>query len=109
MCRGPVPGELVGVASLPYSQVYLEVSVIALAKVPLTYTLIDEVVPSGIENRTTTVLVLARVVQDTDWPVPFSVTALRPDASPARSPMVRFGPTTWAPPATVPSSASYMS
>jgi hypothetical protein len=38
-----------------------------------------------------------------------SVTALRPDASPARSPIVRFGPTTCAPPPSVPASASYMS
>nr|BFE69151.1 hypothetical protein GCM10020092_024520 [Actinoplanes digitatis] len=37
------------------------------------------------------------------------VTARRPEASPARSPTVRFGPTTAAPPPVCPSSASYMS
>ena len=51
-------------------------------------------------------LVDSREVQLTESPVPFSVTALRPDASPARSPMVRFGPITVAPPPTLPSSAS---
>ena len=61
------------------------------------------------EKRVTRVLVAARVVNSTEEPVEFSVTALRPDASPARSPMVRFGPTTAAPPARTPSSASYMS
>ena len=67
------------------------------------------VVLSGMENRATSVFVLALVVHWTKAPVVFSVTALRPDASPARSPMVRFGPTTLAPPPVVPSSASYMS
>lgn len=38
-----------------------------------------------------------------------SVTALRPDASPAMSPTVLLGPTTFAPPPVTPSSASYMS
>ncbi len=57
----------------------------------------------------TRVFVAARVVHSTYWPVELRVTALRPLASPAMSPMVRFGPTTWAPPPTVPSSASYMS
>ena len=51
-------------------------------------------------------LVAARVVQETDFPVAFRRTALRPDASPARSPIVRLGPTVVAPPASVPSSAS---
>ena len=58
------------------------------------------------EKRTSIVLVAARAVQDTDAPVAFRRTALRPDASPARSPMVRLGPTAVAPPASVPSSAS---
>ncbi|MET7794968.1 hypothetical protein ABZV25_14630, partial [Micrococcus luteus] len=66
-------------------------------------------VPSGISKRVTRVLVAARVVHSTYWPVPVRVTALRPLASPAMSPIVRFGPTTLAPPPRVPSSASYMS
>src|SRR3954447_22906126 len=61
------------------------------------------------ENRATTVLVLPRNDHWTYAPVWFSVTALRPDASPARSPTVRFGPTVCAPPPIWPSSASYMS
>src|SRR5882762_2621367 len=64
---------------------------------------------SGIEKRVTSVLVLARVVHCTNDPVEFSVTALRPEASPARSPIVLFGPTTAAPPPIWPVSASYMS
>ena len=43
MCRaGPDPGELFGDASAPYSQAYFEVSGNVFAKVPFTYTLIDE-------------------------------------------------------------------
>src|SRR5688500_18440328 len=61
------------------------------------------------EKRVTSVLVLARVVNSTELPVVLSVTARRPDASPAMSPMVRFGPTRVAPPPRTPSSASYMS
>jgi hypothetical protein len=61
------------------------------------------------EKRTTNVFVAARDVHWTNEPVEFNVTALRPDASPATSPIVLFGPTTVAPPPTVPSSASYMS
>ena len=61
------------------------------------------------ENRVTSVLVAAFVVNSTNAPVVLSVTARRPDASPARSPTVRFGPTTTAPPPVTPSSASYMS
>jgi hypothetical protein len=80
-----------------------------LLSVPFTYTLIELVVPSGMENRATIVLVGFRVVHCTYAPVWLSVTALRPDASPARSPMVRLGPTTAAPPPSVPSSASYAS
>jgi hypothetical protein len=63
---------------------------------------------SGMENRVTRVLVLPVVVNSTNAPVVFSVTARRPDASPARSPTVRFGPTTCAPSPIVPSSASYI-
>src|SRR5215468_6878513 len=61
------------------------------------------------EKRTTRVFVAARDVHWTYDPVELSVTALRPDASPARSPMIRLGPMTVAPPPTLPSSASYMS
>ncbi|MCP9971368.1 hypothetical protein LUX57_44825 [Actinomadura madurae] len=64
---------------------------------------------SGMEYRVTSVLVAAPVVNSTLLPVVFSVTARRPDASPARSPTVRFGPTVAAPPPSTPSSASYMS
>src|SRR5689334_17086995 len=64
---------------------------------------------SGMENRVTSVLVLALVVNSTELPVELRVTALRPDASPARSPTVRLGPTTAAPPPRTPSSASYVS
>ena len=53
--------------------------------------------------------VAAREVHCTKAPVWYSVTARRPDASPATSPIVLFGSTTAAPPPTVPSSASYMS
>src|SRR5690348_12605874 len=114
MCRGPLPGELPGPVSAPYSHSYFEVRSIALRNVPLTYTSSVDVWPpppdeSGMENRVTSVLVLALVVHSTYAPVEFRVTARRPDASPATSPMVRFGPTTVAPPPTVPSSASYMS
>ena len=45
----------------------------------------------------------SREVQLTESPVLFSVTAVRPVASPAMSPMVRFGPTTAAEPPRVPS------
>ncbi len=58
---------------------------------------------SGIEYRRTNVFVDSREVQLTESPVPFSVTALRWVASPAMSPMVRFGPTTVALPPSVPS------
>ena len=73
-----------------------------------------EVIPpppdaSGMANRVTRVLVLVLVVNSTLLPVEASLTALRPDASPPRSPIVRFGPTTVAPPARTPSSASYES
>jgi hypothetical protein len=61
------------------------------------------------ENRVTRVFVAAFVVNCTYAPVPVRVTARRPDASPARSPTVRFGPTTTAPPPMAPSSASSMS
>lgn len=64
---------------------------------------------SGMEKRVTRVLVAARVVHSTYAPVLFRVTARRPDASPPRLPMSRFGPTCPAPPPVVPSSASYMS
>lgn len=64
---------------------------------------------SGMEKRVTRVLVAARVVHSTYAPVLFRVTARRPDASPARVPMSRFGPITCAPPPIRPSSASYMS
>src|SRR6266545_1545979 len=64
---------------------------------------------SGMENRVTSVLVAAFVVNSTNAPLLLSVTARRPDASPATSPTVLFGPTTAAPPPTTPSSASYMS
>lgn len=64
---------------------------------------------SGIEKRVTRVLVGRRVVNSTYSPVASRLTALRPEASPAMSPMVRLGPATVAPPPTVPSSASYMS
>jgi hypothetical protein len=67
------------------------------------------VVLSGIEKRATTVLVLPRVVHCTKAPVLGSLTVRRPEASPAMSPIVRFGPTIVAPPPSVPSSASYMS
>src|ERR1700754_3723340 len=102
MCRGPVP-EFCGAVSVPYSQAYLEASGSVLFSVPLTYTLIELVVPSGMENRATTELVAARDVHWTNAPVWLRVTALRPDASPARSPTVRLGPTTAAPPPTWPS------
>src|SRR6266540_5399136 len=74
----------------------------------------EELIPpppaeSGMENRVTSVLVLALVVHSTKLPLLFNVTARRPDASPARSPIVLLGPTTDAPPPSVPSSASYMS
>jgi len=68
MCRaGPDPGELFGDASAPYNQAYFEVSGNVFAKLPLMYTLIDELCPpppaeSGIENRVTSVFVDARVV-----------------------------------------------
>ncbi len=52
---------------------------------------------------------LARVVNSTYEPFEFSVTARRPDASPARSPIVRFGPITDAPPPMEASSASMWS
>jgi hypothetical protein len=68
--------------------------------------LIELVVPSGIEKRATIVFVAAREVHCTYAPVWFSVTALRPDASPARLPTSRFGPTMPAPPPSWPSSAS---
>src|SRR5690349_20708804 len=97
MCRGPVP-EFCGFASLPYSHAKREVSGSVLLSEPFTYTLIELLVPSGIENRATRVFVAARVVHWTYEPVEFSVTARRPDASPARSPTVRLGPTTAAPP-----------
>lgn len=102
-----------GEASAPYSQAYFEVSGNAFFMTPSTYTLIVESMPpppgaSGIEKRVTSVLVSAFVVNSTYSPVASRCTALRPDASPAMSPMVRLGPTTWAPPPTVPSSASYM-
>lgn len=64
---------------------------------------------SGTEKRVTSVLVAALVVNSTYSPVLLRVTALRPDASPARSPTVRLGPTVAAPPPVAPSSASYMS
>jgi hypothetical protein len=64
---------------------------------------------SGMEKRVTRVLVGAFVTHWTKLPVLASVTALRPDASPARSPMVRFGESNCAPPPMAPSSASYMS
>lgn len=64
---------------------------------------------SGMENRVTSVLVAARVVNSTYSPVASRFTALRPDASPAMSPTVRLGPTTCAPPPVVASSASYVS
>src|SRR3954471_5577165 len=108
MCRGPEP-EFCGFVSSPYSHAYFDVSGMVLLTAPLTYTLIELSVPSGMENRATSVLVAARVVHWTYAPVWFNVTALRPDASPARSPTVRFGPTTAAPPPVWPSSASYMS
>src|SRR4051795_2462669 len=106
MCRGPDP-EFCGLVSSPYSHAYLELSGSVLLRLPFTYTLIELVVPSGMENRATIVLVAARVVHCTEAPVWLRVTALRPDASPARSPMVRFGPTIVAPPPRTPSSASY--
>ncbi len=112
MCRGlPADGELPGAVSLPYSQAYREVRSTALRKVPSTYTSRVASVPppdaeSGMEKRVTRVLVGALAVNSTDAPVRSSVTARRPEASPARSPMVRFGPTTTAPPARTPSSAS---
>src|SRR3954452_14900916 len=100
MCRaGPAPGELLGPDSEPYSHEYFEVSGNALWNVPFTYTLMVELIPpppaeSGMENRVTRVFVDARVVNSTYEPFAFSVTARRPEASPARSPIVRFGPTT---------------
>src|SRR3569833_759081 len=86
----------------------------ALRNVPSTETSSVESIPpppgaSGMANRVTRVLVLFLVVNSTLLPVEVSLTALRQDASPARSPTVRFGPTTVAPPARTPSSASYMS
>src|SRR5919107_3196437 len=71
--------------------------------------LMELFVPSGMENRATSVFVAALVVHCTYAPVVLRVTARRPDASPARSSTVRFGPTTCAPPPVWPSSASYMS
>src|SRR5689334_4104021 len=108
MCRGLLP-EFCGAVSSPYSHAYFEVSGRVLLRLPFTYTLIELVVPSGMENRATIVLVAARVVHCTEAPVWLSVTALRPDASPARLPTVRLGPTIAAPPPSEPSSASYMS
>src|SRR4051812_33036596 len=108
MCRGPVP-EFCGLVSLPYSQANFDVSGSVRFSWLLTYTLIELVVPSGMEKRATSVLVLALVVHWTYAPVALRVPARRPDASPARSPTRRFGPTTWAPPPIWPSSASYMS
>ncbi len=61
---------------------------------------------SGIEKRVTSVLVGAGVVNSTEAPVLVSVTARRPDASPARSPIVLFGLRTCAPPPVTASSAS---
>ena len=58
------------------------------------------------EKRATRAFAAERVVHSTYAPVVLSVTARRPDASPARSPIVRFGPITCAPPPVVPSSAS---
>ena len=65
--------------------------------------------PSGMEKRTAAVLVLAGAIHCTNDPLLGSLTARRPDASPAMSPIVRFGPTMTAPLPGVPSSASYMS
>jgi hypothetical protein len=108
MCRGPVP-EFCGAASLPYSHAYFEVSGRVRLRESFTYTLTELVVPSGMEKRATIVLVAARLVHCTAAPVWLSVTARRPEDSPARSPTVRLGPVTAAPPPSVPSSASYMS
>src|SRR6266536_4057033 len=111
MCRGlPAPGELPGPVSAPYSHAKCEVRLSGCTRVPLTYRSRVAVLPpppaeSGMEKRTTKVLVAARDVHCTKAPVELSVTARRPDASPARSPIVRLGPTTAAPPPTVPSSA----
>src|SRR3954466_12323676 len=112
MCRGPpAPGELPGPDSAPYSQAYLDVRSIDFTNVPSTNMSKVELMPpppalSGMENRVTRLLVGWLVVNSTDAPVWPSVTALRPDASPARSPIVRLGPTSCAPPASTPFSAS---
>lgn len=114
MPRGARTGELPGDASAPYSQAYFDVSGSAFFMTPSTYTSSVASMPpppgaSGMEKRVTRVFVSALVVNSTYSPVLSRWTALRPDASPAMSPMVRLGPTTVAPPPTVPSSASYMS
>ena len=56
----------------------------------------EELIPpppaeSGMENRVTRVFVLALVVHSTKAPLLFSVTARRPDASPATKRMSRTG------------------
>src|SRR5437899_1104165 len=114
MCRGPEPGALPGLVSEPYSQAKCEVRLSGCTSVPLAYRSRVAVCPpppaeSGIEKRTTNVFVEAREVHWTKEPVELSETDWRPDASPARSPMVRLGAFTTAPPPTVPASASYMS
>src|SRR5919197_1998162 len=104
MWRGPAaPGELPGPVSAPYSHAKCDVSVSGFTSVPLTYRSSVAVVPpppaeSGMENRTTNVLVGTRDVHCTYAPVVFSVTARRPDASPAMSPTVLLGPATVAQP-----------
>lgn len=89
----------------------MDVRFSGFAFAPSTYTFRVAFVPpppgaSGMEKRVTRVLVATGVVNSTYWPVCLSVTALRPDASPAKSPILRLGPTTWAPPPTAPDSAS---
>src|SRR5947207_189167 len=98
MCRGlPAEGELPGPVSAPYSHAKCDVRLSGWTRFPLTYRSSVAVSPpppgaSGIEKRTTSVLVAAREVHWTNAPVEFSVTARRPDASPATSPIVLFGP-----------------
>src|SRR5688572_19698102 len=111
MCRGPPePGWLFGLVSLPYSHANRDVRSRRLRYVPLTKMSMLPLAPvpaalSGMEKRVTSVFVGFFVVHSTYEPVADSVAARRPEASPARSPTVRLGPTSTAPPPERPSSA----
>src|SRR4051794_39113143 len=109
MCRGePADGESPGPVSDPYSHANRDVRLNGCTSCPSAYRSSVALCPpppgaSGIEYRSTNVFDASRDVHDTESPVPFNVTARRPVASPAMSPMVRFGPTAAADPPRVPS------